>query len=303
MDSQPENKSNFSYYHIQEYQHINKNLNKLVSFEFLLEQTLNYISNKSKFFNKERFLEILSLSQLVKVYLKIKKMSINQKQIYISEGNSQEELDEQNRQKSEAFEKFFTEDYIEKYRNLQPEEQIKKMAETLERIKNRQQNGMTFNQDFEEELQRSHKRVGLLSKLPIPKDLLDTKHPNQKKSDYMIFIGEILFIIRPLIYCILLRIFGINSYTPYMISLIIDLLRLILQRKIKFYQPAQREEFKTRNKEMILNYLLRNPFYSHIFRNKVLIPFLDSIFGNRFQFIKSFILGIIEMRCSICLLL
>ncbi|KAL4453427.1 hypothetical protein ABPG74_017634 [Tetrahymena malaccensis] len=303
MDSQPENKSNLAYYATQEYQHLNKNLNKLVSFEFLLEQTLNYISNKSKFFNKERFLEILSLSQLAKVYLKLKKMNIGQKQIYISEGNLQEELDEQNRQKSEAFEKFFTEDYIEKYRNLQPEEQIKKMAETLERIKNRQQNGMAFNQDFEEELQRSHKRVGLLSKLPIPKDLLETKHPNQKKSDYMIFIGEIMFIIRPLIYCILLRIFGVKSYTPYMISLIIDLLRLILQRKIKFYQPAQREEFKARNKEMILNYLLRNPFYSQIFRNKVLIPFLDSIFGNRLQFLKSFILGIIEMRCSICLLL
>ncbi|EAR89833.2 peroxisomal membrane protein (macronuclear) [Tetrahymena thermophila SB210] len=303
MDSQQENKSSQIYQSFQQYQHINKSLNKLVSFEFLLEQTLNYISNKSTFFNKDRFLEILSLSQFVKVYFKLQKMNISQKQIYISEGNMQEELDEQNRQKSEAFEKFFTEDYIEKYRNLQPEEQIQKMAETLERIKNRQQNGMTFNEDFEEELQRSHKRVGLLSKLPIPKDLLETKQPNQKKSDYMIFVGEVLFIVRPLIYCILLRMFGVKSYTPYMISLIIDLFRLILQRKIKFYQPAQREEFKTRNKEMILNYLLRNPFYSHIFRNKVLIPMLDSLFGSRLQFLKSFILGIIEMRCSICLLL
>lgn len=109
--------------------------------------------------------------------------------------------------------------------------------------------------------------------------------------------------IRPFIYSLCLRIFGTESYIPYFVSMVIDSCRLIMQRNVKYYRPSHKEEFKQRNKEMILNYLLRSPFYERVFKKKVLIPMLDNLIGNRLKFLKDFILGLIEMRCSICLLL
>ena len=59
----------------------------------------------------------------------------------------------------------------------------------------------------------------------------------------MIYKGEIVNILRPLIYCILMRIYGLNSYKPYLISLLIDILRYILQKKIKFFQIHDKIEY------------------------------------------------------------
>ena len=43
--------------------------------------------------------------------------------------------------------------------------------------------------------------------------------------DLKIQFGEILYLIRPLIHCTLLYIYGSDSYKPYLISLIIDIFR------------------------------------------------------------------------------
>lgn len=44
-----------------------------------------------------------------------------------------------------------------------------------------------------------------------------------------------------------------------------DMIRLYLQRKVLFYNAAEKEEFIKRNKSIVLNYLLRNPFYNNVF--------------------------------------
>ncbi len=37
------------------------------------------------------------------------------------------------------------------------------------------------------------------------------------------------------------------------------------------------EEFKLRNKDIIINYMLRNPFYTHILKNKIVVPIMDKL--------------------------
>lgn len=78
-----------------------------------------------------------------------------------------------------------------------------------------------------------------MSKLPLPNEFIEEK--NVKWVDHKrIIIGEIIFIIRPLIYCFLLIFYGLKSYKPYIISLILDAIRLIIQRKIIFYNLAEK---------------------------------------------------------------
>ncbi len=63
---------------------------------------------------------------------------------------------------------------------------------------------------------------------------------------------------------------------------------------------------KIRNKQAVLSYLLRNPFYSHILKQKLLIPCLDFVLrgeNENYETIKKIIIALIEVRCSISLLL
>ena len=86
-------------------------------------------------------------------------------------------------------------------------------------------------------------------------------------------LGEVLYILRPLAYCFLMLIYGKNniiklcliiyftkslifyneklgvkSYKPYLVSLGIDFLRLILMRKYKSEKKSEKEEIANRNK-------------------------------------------------------
>ena len=116
-------------------------------------------------------------------------------------------------------------------------------------------------------------------------------------------IGEFIHIIRPVIYCLAMIVFKPTSFKPYFISLGLDLLRLLFQRNIEFYDPKEMEEFKMRIKEAVFNYLLRNPFYNKILKTKILVPVLDKIFGGRLEFLKKIIISIIEVRTSYSLLM
>src|SRR5690242_12151019 len=147
-------------------------------------------------------------------------------------------------------------------------------------------------------MERTQKYTGILSSLPIPKELLE----KYKFTDTTrIKIGELIHIFRPLIYCYALRRFGLRSFIPYIISLVLDLIRLILQRKMKFYSKEDKEEMKSRTWSIWINYLLREPVYTTLLKPKLIEPILGKI-GSKIPLLKTLIMYIIEVRRSISLL-
>jgi peroxin-16 len=141
----------------------------------------------------------------------------------------------------------------------------------------------------------------VISHLPIQKKFYKTIKP--KEIQRMVTItAEIFYILRPLIHCLALRYYGQNSWTPYLISLVVDLLRMLLEINFKFTSRSQREEFVHRNHTGLLNYLMRNPFYSGVLKGRILGPFFDKIFGAK-SMIKWLFFLIIEMRCCLSTLM
>lgn len=120
------------------------------------------------------------------------------------------------------------------------------------------------------------------------RDIETTKNSFTKmnQENQSIIIGEHLFILRPLVYALCLRFMDKHSCGPYFVSLAIDITRLFLQRNVKFHHPAEKHEFKNRNKEMIVSYMLRNPFYAEVFRQKILWPTLNTLLGKKNRLLK-----------------
>lgn len=233
------------------YSKSNDRLTKIVRVSFLVEQLISYLSRTSfgQVFNQQRFLEILSLLEMIKIYYKSKKFIALRNSIYLSEDNLQKDEDVREDVKSAAFERFFTEDYMRKYANSSEEELEKLMRESLDRIKVRgSNNSLIFNIEYKEVFARVGKSLGMLQKLPVAGRISSYEELNKNSSSSTaVKLGERLFMIRPVIYAVLLRIFGTVSYLPYLVSLFIDGLRMILQRRVKFRNAAQRDEFRQRN--------------------------------------------------------
>jgi hypothetical protein len=52
-----------------------------------------------------------------------------------------------------------------------------------------------------------------------------------------------LFIIRPLVAILAIRVFGEESYLPYLISLFIEVVAFFLERKVKLLDPVETVEW------------------------------------------------------------
>ena len=98
-------------------------------------------------------------------------------------------------------------------------------------------------------------------------------------------MGELVFTLRPVVYCFLLRRFGVRSYLPYLISLLLDLVRLLLQKNIRFYRQEEKDEFIHRNKELLICYLLRNPVYEGLVK-RVIQKVLNKLVPQRLSFVS-----------------
>jgi len=77
---------------------------------------------------------------------------------------------------------------------------------------------------------------------------------------------------------------------------------MIFEINFRFTSKSQKEEFKYRNSTAMLNYLMRNPFYSNTLKGRILDPVLSKIFGKS-SWIKRILFYIIEMRCSVSVLM
>ncbi|CAJ2657654.1 unnamed protein product [Trifolium pratense] len=95
----------------------------------------------------------------------------------------------------------------------------------------------------------------------------------------LFFIGEVLFITRPLIYVLFIRQYGIRSWTPWFLSLAMDSISNIIlslitttvagenQKTIHISAP-EKDEVK-RRKLLFVLYLMRDPFFSKYTRRKL----------------------------------
>lgn len=278
-------------------------------FEFFAEQIMLWKFQDK--INNDLLLEILCLFEISKFFIRLRKYLLSRNQILISEENIETFKKELQVSAGERrrVDELFGSDLDEPLESVKEEngsgvnaeKAQKKVSELLSDLKNKRYKSNKFNQDYEETLTRSHKKISVLNNLPIPDEMF-SKSTEPNLDQVRIMCGEIIHISRPLIYCFLLRHFRLKSYWPYIISLLTDILRLFVQRRIRFYNKAEKEEFRARNKEMLICYLLRNPLYSNIVKKKIIIPFFDTFF-KRLGFLKTFFLYIVEMRSSISLLM
>lgn len=144
--------------------------------------------------------------------------------------------------------------------------------------------------------------MNTISNLPIPENVI-IGGINNKKTRLRVLIGEILNLLRPLIYCFTMIIFGVDSYKPYFISLAIDIIRLLLHRKVELHDPKEAQELKSRKINLLINYLIRNPVYGKILKPRIIEPLLQKIFPGRLSFLRTIALYFIEFRCSLSLLM
>ena len=268
--------------------------------EFFAEQILNYLfKEKMKF---TTLAEILAVFELVKLHLRYKKFksSSNLNKIFISEENNVDpNLDNTQNEKDLFQEHDESADSIEN-----PTDAKNKIKSLLSNLKSQCFRNHAFNHAYEETLEKSQKKINILSSLPIPNEMFQ-KNTEEESVKKRIYYGELIYLLRPVIYNLLLILKGKNSFLPYFCSLLLDLIRLFLQKQIVFYSNIEKKEFIFRKKELLICYLLRNPFYGSILKTKVIEPILDKFLGRLplFSMLKTVILYFIEIRSSLALLM
>ena len=84
-------------------------------------------------------------------------------------------------------------------------------------------------------------------------------------------IGEVLHIIQPVAHLTAIAGFGVNSWTPYLLSLGLDVtsLRLLSDPPTKLWNFNERIELSKRSFALLL-YLLRSPFYDKYTKQRIL---------------------------------
>lgn len=268
-------------------------INQITKTEFFFEQlSASYLT---KHFGPNFLLECLGAFEIGLLFFRLKKFFAAPSRLYHSEAHVDERLEGNKEQLKNTF------SYKQMKVTATPEEiqDLKKqIKELLGKIRDAKPFS-GFNYGFKDQLNRSEKQFGLIRKLPAD---IEEENKIESKNFAPYRVGELLHLIRPVVYCFAQIFFGQKSYKPYFISLAIDIIRLILQSRLKFTSLSDLQEFKKRNKDIIINYLLRNPVYTEIVRNRILDPLLDRLFP-RLTFIKKIIIYIIEIRSSLSLLM
>ena len=273
---------------------LNSMISNISKTEFFVEQISAAYINKT--LGPNFLLEILSIFELGLLFYRIKKFVMSNTRRYLSLCKTHTQLFQKASEEKDDKDVF-------SYKNLKvttsPDEasdlkrKIKALVSKIEGEKPTE----GFNQKFAEELSRSGKVLGITTQLPI-----NDENSLTERQLLIQQIAEGLHLIRPAIYCFSQLFFQQMSYKPYLISFFIDLSRLLLELKTGPWSLERFKEFKRRNIEIFLNYLLRNPFYTEIFRNRFLDPLLDRFFPN-LPFLKKLIIYIIEVRSSLSVLM
>lgn len=175
------------------------------------------------------------------------------------------------------------------------------MFKTLSELNTHSADVRRMSQITEEKCQTTNRVLKIISHMKLQKKFYKVIDPSQFQI-IATTMAEITYIIRPVIYCMTLRIYGRESWKPYIMSFVIDFLRMLFEINFRFTSKCQKEEFKYRNSTALLNYLMRNPFYARVLKGRVLDPFLSKIFGKN-SWIKRILFYIIEIKCSVSTLM
>lgn len=140
----------------------------------------------------------------------------------------------------------------------------------------------------------SGKKIALQSLLPL------SKRFKAKGLSYVEIFGELLYIIRPLAYIIVLKLCGTKSYKAWATALVIDVVRWLIQSKMAVRSPEELAELSKRKSEMISKACFRPPFYTNIFKSKIVEPILNRLMKCD-RWIYRIIMYILEMKSSITL--
>ncbi|WOL05562.1 peroxisome biogenesis protein 16 [Canna indica] len=108
--------------------------------------------------------------------------------------------------------------------------------------------------------------------LPIEKPTLYTLWFLKGLSGRLFVTGEVLYVLRPLVYVLLIKRYGIQSWKPWLISLSMDLAGMSLLSKStslcprsddKYYQLSTSEKDELKRRKLLLAlYIMRDPFFA-----------------------------------------
>lgn len=263
----------------------------------LLELAIEKVSiNASRTTRKsKKILLAISCFELIKFLLRIREFLFHSKsQIHTSENlpndSPQVELNNEIDRNLFRFENEATSDFTEEKKKL--------MQDIEEIILDKHQK---FNSNYEELLPRSKKVLKLLTTFPLNSDLLAINN-KERKEKIMIFLGELLFLAKPLINSLMLLLSRKESYRVYLVGMVLEFSRFFFQRNILFHFENERREINDRNRNVLINLLLRNPFYTNILKNRLLKPLAKSM-GEKVKGLFYYIFLIFELRGSLALVL
>lgn len=268
--------------------------------EFFLEIGLKTIYPSR--YQQKNILEYLSIFELIKFFLRWMKLEKNKlRKIFISERTAllnqyacpQDSINFEDLFKYEFDKDHFPNGKLNELDSMTKKEDFTKMIGLISNLK--------FNEGYLELFQRTKKTVKQITTMPIPNEILH-KNKNEETENIKIWLGELIYIFRPLIYCFSMLFFRYSSYKPYLLSFFLDLMRLFLQKNIYFYWKMEKKEFIKRNYDLIFNYCFRNPIYSKILKPKIFNPILNSVF-RRVGIFKKIFYFVLELRVALSFLM
>ena len=276
------------------------------SLEFLIEVFMKFLYPSK--YQQRHIIEVLSIFELFKFFLRFRKIEMSEfRKIFISERRFFSETYAATTQCSKEFEDF----YKFQYSGLAPAKESCVLPQNTQNkecqckilsfFNSFEEKICFFNQDYEELYPRTQKIVKQITTMPIPEELF-IRNKNCEIENLKIWLGELIYLFRPIIYCYSLLICRYSSYKPYFISMALDVLRIILQKNITFHWNIERNEFAKRNYDLIFNYIFRNPIYSKIIKGRFMNPFLGKIFRN-LNVLKKIVFWFLELRLSMCFLM
>jgi len=81
------------------------------------------------------------------------------------------------------------------------------------------------------------KKIQLVTSVPVPSEF------TKKRLTFWEMVGEMLLMLRPLAAIIAMRLYGEDSFIPYILSLVIELAAVWLQRKATLLSPIEAAEW------------------------------------------------------------
>ena len=137
------------------------------------------------------------------------------------------------------------------------------------------------------------KKMQLITSSPIPPDL------RKKRFTAREVVGEVMLMLRPVVAILAIRVWGERSWKPYLLSLLVEIVALWLQRKATLLTKAEAMEWDSRQKDLIWRCIFKRPFFD-LFKNRLLRPALGLLMKEERMVFKA-IMYIVDIQSSITL--